>query len=68
LGIIPHAQSASIALAQLLLRDSQAEPAMALLDRTLVERPDGDDPWRLFAYGGYNRWPALIADVRKAVR
>jgi predicted Zn-dependent protease len=68
LGVIPHAQSASIALAQLLLRDNQAERAMVLLNRTLVERPDGDDPWRLFSYGAYNRWPVLIADVRKAVR
>jgi hypothetical protein len=68
LNAVPHAQSASIALAQLLLRDNQGKPAMDLLNRSLTERPDGDDPWRLFAYGGYIRWPTLIADVRKAIR
>jgi tetratricopeptide (TPR) repeat protein len=68
LRAVPHAQSASIALAQLLLRDNQADAAFDLINRSLTERPDGDDPWRLFAYGGYVRWPLLIADVRKAIR
>ena len=68
LSEVPHAQSASIALAQLLIRDNQAEAAFDLLNRTVTERPDGDDPWRLFAYGAYVRWPVLIADVRKAIR
>jgi tetratricopeptide (TPR) repeat protein len=67
LDVVPYAQSASIALAQLLLRDNQAEPALNLLDRSLTERPDGDDPWRVFAYGEFIRWPMLIADVRKAI-
>jgi len=68
LEAVPHAQSASIALAQLLLRDNQADAAFDLVNRSLTERPDGDDPWRLFGYGGYIRWPVLIADVRKAIR
>jgi tetratricopeptide (TPR) repeat protein len=68
LRAVPHAQSASLALAQLLLRDNQADAAFDLINRSLTERPDGDDPWRLFAYGGYVRWPVLIADVRKAIR
>jgi tetratricopeptide (TPR) repeat protein len=68
LKAVPHAQSASIPLALLLLRDNQADAAFNLIDRSLTERPDGDDPWRLFAYGGYVRWPVLIGDVRKAIR
>jgi tetratricopeptide (TPR) repeat protein len=68
LEAVPHAQSASIALAQLLLRDNQADAAFDLINRSVTERPDGDDPWRLFAYGTYVRWPVLIADVRKAIR
>jgi predicted Zn-dependent protease len=68
LEAVPHAQSASIALAQLLLRDNQADAAFDLITRSVTERPDGDDPWRLFAYGAYVRWPVLIADVRKAIR
>jgi tetratricopeptide (TPR) repeat protein len=68
LRAVPHAQTASLALAQLLLRDNQADAAFDLINRSLAERPDGDDPWRLFAYGGYVRWPVLIADVRKAIR
>jgi tetratricopeptide (TPR) repeat protein len=68
LKAVPHAQSASIRLALMLLKDNQANAAFDLLNRSLTERPDGDDPWRLFAYRGYVRWPALIADVRKAIR
>jgi predicted Zn-dependent protease len=67
LRAVPHAQSASIPLAMLLLRDNQAGAAFDLIDRSLGERSNGDDPWRLFHYGGYARWPHLIADVRKAV-
>lgn len=68
LAEVPHAQSASIALAQLLLRDNQPGPAIDLVTRSLDERPNGDDPWRSFAYGEYVRWPVLIAEVRKAFR
>ena len=68
LRAVPRAQSASIALGILLLRDNQANAAYDLINRSLTERPDGDDPWRLFAYRGYVRWPVLIADVRKAIR
>jgi predicted Zn-dependent protease len=68
LGVMPHAQSPSIALAQLWLRANQADAAFDLIERTLTEQPDGDDPWRLFAYGAYVRRPVLIADVRKAIR
>jgi tetratricopeptide (TPR) repeat protein len=67
LRAVPHAQSASIPLALLLLRDNQAGAAFDLIDRSLAERSDGDDPWRLFHYGSYARWPLLVADVRKAV-
>jgi tetratricopeptide (TPR) repeat protein len=67
LKAVPYAQSASIAVAQLLLRDDQANAAFDVITRSLNERPDGNDPWRLFAYGGYVRWPALIADVQRAI-
>jgi hypothetical protein len=56
-----------MALALLLVRGNQAERAFDFVERSLMERPDGDDPWRLFAYGGYVRWPLLIAEVRRAV-
>jgi tetratricopeptide (TPR) repeat protein len=64
---VPHAQSATIALVPVLLRSNQADAAFELVSRSLNDRPDGDDPWRLFAYGDYVRWPVLIADVRKAI-
>ena len=64
---VPHAQSATIALVPVLLRSNQADRAFELVSRSLNDRPDGDDPWRLFAYGDYVRWPVLIADVRKAI-
>jgi hypothetical protein len=68
LQAVPYGQSASIALAALLMRDNQADAAFHLIDHSLAKRPDGDDPWRLFVYGGYVRWPLLIADVRKEIR
>ena len=52
----------------MLLRSNQADAAFELVRRSLSERPNGDDPWRLFDYGDYVRWPVLIADVRKAIR
>jgi tetratricopeptide (TPR) repeat protein len=64
---VPHAQSATIALVPVLLRSNQADAAFELVRRSLSERPNGDDPWRLFDYGDYVRWPVLIADVRKAI-
>jgi hypothetical protein len=69
LDAVPRAQSASLALAEVLLRGTQADTdaAVALVTRSLAEQPDGEDPWRLFEYGEYVRWPALIADVRKAI-
>jgi tetratricopeptide (TPR) repeat protein len=67
LKAVPGGQSASIALALLLAQDSQFEEAFDLVDRSVTERPDGDDPWRLFSYGGYHRFPSLLADLRRAV-
>ena len=68
LRAVPNAQSASLGLALLLMRNNEAEQAFDLVDRSLAERPDGEDPWRLFAYGGYVRWPILIAELRKVVQ
>jgi tetratricopeptide (TPR) repeat protein len=68
LKAFPRGQSASIALALLLARDNQGETAFDLIDRSLAAYPDGYDPWRLFSYGGYARWPTLIADLRKVIR
>ena len=68
LRAVPHGQSASIALGVLLMRDNQANTAFDLIDRSLLEMPNGDDPWRLFAYGGYVRWPKLVADARRTIR
>jgi hypothetical protein len=69
LDAVPRAQSASLALAQVLLRGTQADTdaAVELVTRSLAARPDGEDPWRVFEYGEYIRWPVLIADVRKAI-
>ena len=67
LKAVPGGQSASVALALLLAQDRQFDVAFDLVDRSMTERPDGDDPWRLFSYGGYVRFPSLLADLRKAV-
>ena len=67
LRAVPEGQSATIALSLLLLANGQAQLAFDLIDRSMTLQPNGDDPWRLFAYRGYVRWPVLIADVRRAV-
>lgn len=63
----PHSQSAAIGLAALRYRRGDAEPAYALVEASWRERPNDDDPWRLFLYGDFARLPALIAQLRQRI-
>ena len=63
----PHSQSATIALSALLFLRGEAAAAYDAIERSRVERPNDDDPWRQFLYGDYPRLPSLIAHVRKSV-
>jgi tetratricopeptide (TPR) repeat protein len=68
LAIVPHAESASEALAAQLFVTGRADEAYALADAALPGPDTPPDPWRLFGYGDFRLLPALMGDVRKAVR
>ncbi|MGE5836636.1 MAG: hypothetical protein ACM4AI_19335 [Acidobacteriota bacterium] len=63
----PSSQSATIGLAALLFLRGDAGPAYDAIERSRVDRPKDDDPWRLFLYGDYPRLPELIGHLRKSV-
>ena len=64
---IPLAQSAALARSSLLMRAGRTAEAHALTRASFDAKPRPPDPWRLFPYGDYYRWPALIAELRKTV-
>jgi len=64
----PDSQSAALALASLLLQRGDAHAAHDVAQASLDNRPQDDDPWRLFLYGHYARLPALVAELRELVR
>jgi len=63
----PASQSAALALASLELQRGDADKAHAIAQASLDRRSDLD-PWRLFLYGSHPRWPARLADLRRAVK
>jgi tetratricopeptide (TPR) repeat protein len=62
----PRAQSAALLLAALRTATEQT-PAFDLLRPSLDSHRIFDDPWRLFAYGDYVRWPDTRAAIREAL-
>ncbi|HKV99725.1 MAG TPA: hypothetical protein VJN96_07870 [Vicinamibacterales bacterium] len=67
LAVMPRAQSAALALSSLLLLSNQAQQAYDLAERSLAASVS-DDPWRLYYYGEFVRWPAYIAQLREAIK
>ncbi len=68
LATLPGTQSASEALAALLFADGRREEAYSLIETSFSQRPLPPDPWRLYGYGDYRRWPALIRQLREAIK
>jgi hypothetical protein len=68
LDILPNGQSAALALSSLLLLAGDPWQADELATRSLPGRPGADDPWRLYYYGEFVRWPAIMADLHRALR
>jgi hypothetical protein len=68
LATLPGTQSASQALAALLFIDGRRDEAYALIETSYNQRPLQPDPWRLYGYGDYRRWPALILQLREAIK
>lgn len=63
----PRSQSASLSLAALLFQRGDATGAHALSEKSLVERKNDDDPWRLFQYGDYKTFPEKRQALRRAL-
>jgi hypothetical protein len=63
----PHSQSATIALAGLLFLRGDAAAGYEAIERSRAERPNDDDPWRMFLYGDYLRLPAHVVQLRKQI-
>jgi tetratricopeptide (TPR) repeat protein len=68
LAAIPHAQSATMALAALLAKQDRRAEAGALIETQLSTRPQPLDPWRAYAAGDARFWPALVARLRAEIR
>jgi tetratricopeptide (TPR) repeat protein len=64
LEALPHAQSAVLGRAALLVRAGRTTEAVELTSASFAARPRPADPWRLYPYGDYYRWPTLIAQLR----
>jgi DNA-binding FadR family transcriptional regulator len=67
LALRPRAQSAALALAAIRATEAQTR-AFDLLRPALDSHSPFDDPWRLYGYGDYVRWPDAIAVLRVLVR
>jgi tetratricopeptide (TPR) repeat protein len=65
---IPHAQSATVALAALAFRNDRRAEAQDLVARMLGADPPPVDPWREFVHADDRFWPLLIARLRAEIR
>ena len=64
---VPHAQSATVALAALLARDGRRAEAQQLVGDMLAANPPPPDPWRGFVHADDRFWPQLIARLRAEI-
>lgn len=65
---MPAANTGSLWLARRLLLEGKRNEADAVTDRSLVGTRNIDDPWRLYGCGDFRRFPALIKQLREAIR
>jgi tetratricopeptide (TPR) repeat protein len=68
LEIKPNAQAARLGLAGLLFIEGRVDEAAALVEATLEEPDQLDDPWALYFYGRYGAWPERLAAMRETLR
>lgn len=64
---VPHAQSATVALASLLFRDGRRAEAEKLIADMLAADPRPADPWRTYVHADDRFWPQLIARLRQEI-
>jgi Tfp pilus assembly protein PilF len=65
---VPAGGTGALWLSRRLLLEGRRAEADAVTDRSLVGSMDIDDPWRLFGYGDFRRFPALMKELREAIR
>ena len=65
---VPAGGTAALWLARRLLLEGKRTEADAVADRSLVGSRNVDDPWRLYGYGDFHRFPALMKQLREAMR
>src|SRR5688572_14841383 len=68
LDVVPNAESATIALASLQFLRGDAEPSIALINRTFAGKSSTTDPGRLVGYGSYLHWPEIKSAMRAELR
>ncbi|HSC29899.1 MAG TPA: hypothetical protein VLD67_21650 [Vicinamibacterales bacterium] len=68
LAVLPHAQSATTALAANLFLHGRRDEAYTLVQDAFGARRRPDDPWSLFGYGDFRFMPAYMAQLREAIR
>ena len=68
LDVIPNAESATIALASLQFLRNEAEPSIALINKTFAKPSATIDPGRLVGYGAYLHWPEIKAAMRAELK
>ena len=61
---VPHAQSATLALAALIFRDGRRTEAHELVKQMLTAEPPPLDPWRAYVHADDRFWPQLIGRLR----
>jgi len=64
---VPHAQSATIALASLVFRDGRRSDAQRLIRDMLTADPRPADPWRGYVHADDRFWPQLITRLREEI-
>ena len=64
---VPHAQSATMALAALLFRSERRTEAHRLASDMLAARPPPPDPWREYVHADDRFWPLILAKLRTEV-
>jgi tetratricopeptide (TPR) repeat protein len=68
ISAVPHAQSATIALAALVFRDGRRSDAYDLVGGMLDADPRPVDPWRAYVHADDRFWPYLVGRLRAEIR
>jgi hypothetical protein len=63
---VPYAQSATIALAAVLVADHKTDEAAALTSQ-MLSVPPALDPWNFYTFPATRTWPQLMAKLREAI-